>query len=465
MKPRQLSHPRAPPCTKTSDFAIMSLILNIYMKKNIAVIGAGIAGLTAAYELQKAGHTVEVFERDAFVGGRMSTRTKDDLPFDIGANHLVNLYTEMKAYCEELKVAWHPLNFVHYNIFKDGKLMELFDSLSLKDKLMLPKAYLKYKNIPVTFLDSSTLVEYDNGNAYDTAVKEIGQTFADNIVDTYVGVYQFHRATEISRAGLLSQLNSTHQQTEKWFLQRTTGGMITLPQAMADTLTVHMETPVTEITAHDTGVTVKTDTESKEFDSVVLATTATAANKIYKNPTEGQKSVMEQAKYASSIIVAFKMPVDQFGPATGDTSDTISAVWIPYSESKILSSYSNESEKGPELIKDGKTLLLAFMREDGADEYMNKSDEEIYDIAKKEMMRLCPFINEEDVLENHDLYKWDEAMPKFYEGSLTAVKQFLDTEQGAQNVWFAADYLNAPWTAGALRMGQRVAKQIDSTSE
>ena len=45
----------------------------------VAVIGAGIAGLTCARELQQAGVDVHVFERNEIVGGRMSTRTQGGL--------------------------------------------------------------------------------------------------------------------------------------------------------------------------------------------------------------------------------------------------------------------------------------------------------------------------------------------------------------------------------------------------
>ena len=41
---------------------------------NIAVIGAGIAGLSCATALQAAGHTVQVFDKSRSVSGRMSTR-------------------------------------------------------------------------------------------------------------------------------------------------------------------------------------------------------------------------------------------------------------------------------------------------------------------------------------------------------------------------------------------------------
>ena len=38
----------------------------------IGIVGAGITGLTAAYELGKAGHSVTVFEKDTFAGGLAS---------------------------------------------------------------------------------------------------------------------------------------------------------------------------------------------------------------------------------------------------------------------------------------------------------------------------------------------------------------------------------------------------------
>ena len=56
--------------------------------KRIAIIGAGISGLTAGYELKKAGFDVTVYEKEALVGGRMSTRVIEGFHFDIGADHL-----------------------------------------------------------------------------------------------------------------------------------------------------------------------------------------------------------------------------------------------------------------------------------------------------------------------------------------------------------------------------------------
>ena len=55
--------------------------------KNIAVIGAGMAGITAARTLVQAGHRVSVFEKSKDAGGRMATRDTPYGGFDHGAQY------------------------------------------------------------------------------------------------------------------------------------------------------------------------------------------------------------------------------------------------------------------------------------------------------------------------------------------------------------------------------------------
>ena len=57
------------------------------MTLNIAIIGAGIAGITAARTLANAGHKVQVFEKSRGAGGRMSTRESNFGTFDHGAQY------------------------------------------------------------------------------------------------------------------------------------------------------------------------------------------------------------------------------------------------------------------------------------------------------------------------------------------------------------------------------------------
>jgi len=55
--------------------------------KKIAVIGAGMAGVTCARTLVQAGHQVTIFEKGADIGGRMATRESVFGTFDHGAQY------------------------------------------------------------------------------------------------------------------------------------------------------------------------------------------------------------------------------------------------------------------------------------------------------------------------------------------------------------------------------------------
>jgi len=52
---------------------------------NIAIIGAGLAGLTAAHTLREAGRAVRVYEKSGGLGGRIATRRSEGAAFDHGA--------------------------------------------------------------------------------------------------------------------------------------------------------------------------------------------------------------------------------------------------------------------------------------------------------------------------------------------------------------------------------------------
>lgn len=53
-------------------------------KERIAIIGAGIGGLSAAIRLQHAGYQVEIFEKESLPGGKMNQMAVDGYTFDVG---------------------------------------------------------------------------------------------------------------------------------------------------------------------------------------------------------------------------------------------------------------------------------------------------------------------------------------------------------------------------------------------
>lgn len=422
--------------------------------QNIAVIGAGIAGLSCAYELNKAGLNVTVFEKENYVGGRMASRTKDGLTFDIGADHLCNLYESMQKYCKELGIEWKKMEFEKYGIIKKGKLIPMEKAVGFRTGLKLAKQYKKIKEHNTNFLDLSTAAQHDTESAYDAMLREIGKEGVDYLVDPFTSTYQFHTSEEISYGALLAILQSIKYQQEGWKLHRMKGGMSTLPEALAKKVDVHLTTPVESVEWSNDGMSKVTTQKHGEqnFDMVVFACQASAVKNILKNPTELQQDVFNNTQYATSISVAFKVNKDLL-------PNDYSIVWVPKVENKTISGFVNEKIKAEDTAHQNDTLLCTWLHEKASKRIIGKGDEEIYNIVAGELTTVCPWIESVDQLQPFDLHRWPEAMPKFSHGHLARVTRFLE-KNGDHNLFFCGDYLNSPWTEGALRSGQRVAKQI-----
>ena len=81
----------------------------IYKKADVAVVGAGIAGLTAAYRLQKKGYKVHVFEAASQVGGRIRTERVEGFLLDRGFHLFFSAYPELKNFIDVKRLNVNPV--------------------------------------------------------------------------------------------------------------------------------------------------------------------------------------------------------------------------------------------------------------------------------------------------------------------------------------------------------------------
>jgi protoporphyrinogen oxidase len=96
--------------------------------KNPIIIGAGVSGLVAAIELEKAGFTPTIFEATDRVGGRVKTDDLHGFPADYGFQVLLTEYPEAQRYLDYDKldlISFLPGSF----IFKNGKNYKIGDPL------------------------------------------------------------------------------------------------------------------------------------------------------------------------------------------------------------------------------------------------------------------------------------------------------------------------------------------------
>lgn len=75
----------------------------------VIIVGAGLAGMAAAYELRKAGLNVRLIEQSARAGGRIHSvrgHFDGDAVVELGGTELASSYTNFLGYCEALDVAF-----------------------------------------------------------------------------------------------------------------------------------------------------------------------------------------------------------------------------------------------------------------------------------------------------------------------------------------------------------------------
>ena len=111
---------------------------NTQQPKHITILGAGIAGLVAAYELEKMGHTVDIMEASDRVGGRVWTHRfgkEQDAPYaELGAMRIPSDHQHTLHYVREMGLADRLCKFVtvfeEQNAFMnmEGKIFRMKDA-------------------------------------------------------------------------------------------------------------------------------------------------------------------------------------------------------------------------------------------------------------------------------------------------------------------------------------------------
>lgn len=71
------------------------------MTRNVAIVGAGMAGLSCATRLIELGHRVQIFEKSRGPSGRMSTRRTDHWECDHGAQYFTATHPEFQKAVRE----------------------------------------------------------------------------------------------------------------------------------------------------------------------------------------------------------------------------------------------------------------------------------------------------------------------------------------------------------------------------
>ncbi|CAL1391490.1 unnamed protein product [Linum trigynum] len=191
----------------------------------VAVVGAGVSGLAAAYKLRSRGYDVTVFEAEGSAGGKLRSVSRDGLVWDEGANTMTESEVEVTALLDELGLRGKqqfPISQNKRYIVRNGvpvmiptNPLALITSniLSTKSKIqIILEPFLWKKNEPSKVCD-----------AY--AAESVGEFFGRHFGEEVVN-YLIDPMVAGTSGGDPESLSAQHSFPELWNLENRFGSII-----------------------------------------------------------------------------------------------------------------------------------------------------------------------------------------------------------------------------------------------
>ncbi|MEX2607550.1 MAG: protoporphyrinogen oxidase [Kiritimatiellia bacterium] len=415
--------------------------------RNIAVIGGGIAGLSAAWYLRKAGHTPTLFEASGHAGGKMISRRVEGCLLEGGPDSLltekpwaIDLCRELGLESELLPSNDHQRSF---SILHRGRLhpfpagCKLFIPQKitpiLTTPLLSPRGKLRMLMEP--FMRHRS-VEEDESLA-DFTRRHFGQQTLDRLAGPLLGGIYGGDPEDMSMAATFPRLLSLEAKhgslvrgmasmmkeararqragTAPALFTSLKHGMQTLPDALASRLggDLHLNHRVQRIQKTTTGWNV----DEQLFDQIVIALPARQAAPLLEEVDRDLHDQLNQQTSSSSATLSLVFDRKEvpdlptgFGFMAAHPLDTL----------LVGCTWTGNKFEGREA--DNRFVCRLFLGGPHAKTAIESGkDSELISPAIHALRDICPFIPEKPL--THWLQRWPHGNPGYHLGHLDWVAQ------------------------------------------
>lgn len=441
---------------------------------DVIVIGAGLAGLAAAYALALEGFVVTVLEESAAPGGRASTLVVDAVPVDLGAGFVSDFYHETMRLTADLDLSSDLVRRSQTAyVIRGGQARAIWpapqlikgSALSLVAKLrllgLLPALLRHWGKLDIA--DLSKIAPADKKTAADYASRAIGKQGTEYFFAPLLrGLLYWDPAT--TSAGVVWCILKAFLRSKATY--RFQNGIEELAQALASKTDVRYGVAAKEVTrdGDDYKVTVARDGVDTELvaSAVVCAVPAPTAAALNTELPDDLAEFLKSVSYSATAVLTYRVAATADDYPRGAYLFPAKAVADLNSINPLYLFVDNEDPAGggAETAADSR-LLNVYLSNQGASDYAGLSDAELSETVLRRLSETLGPAQWMTGAELANVHHWPLAIPRFTVGHIKAVETFLERVlDAAPGLDFAGDYLGGPYVDGAIRSGRDAARRI-----
>lgn len=459
----------------------------------IAIIGGGISGLSAAYEVEerrRAGVDAEyvLYEASAQLGGVLRTEHIDGCVIEAGPDSFVTEKPWASDLARALGIGDQLIGSNDADrktyILARGRLVVMPDGLMFMiPTKILPIALTPLFSWKTKLRMTQELFHPPRAADHDESVaafveRHYGSEMVDRLADPLLsGVYGGEAAHLSVRAVLprFAEMERTHGSLGRALLaareQMCAGKPDGRPapplftslkngmQCLAETVTCRLtpsclvkNAPVEAIQREAGGWIVSAGIESDQFDAVVVALPASAAANVVRIASPELSAELAAVQYSSSITVSlgYDRHVRQsLPPGFG--------FLVPRSEGRRLLAATFVHNKFPHRAPEDRALLRCFFAGVNAENVWPLADEQIIGMVRNELQQILG-LRAEPLFAR--VYKWKSAMAQYGVGHLDRLARIERLRQQLPGLALAGNAFRGIGVPDCVRSGRDAAKQL-----
>lgn len=433
---------------------------------SVAVVGAGLSGLTAAYRLRTAGWQVTVFESEAEAGGRTRSCRVGGYLLDTGASALGAGYRAYLELTEQLGIRADVLPSSPYvGIYRDGRIHHLrldrmvrsgltTGVLSWRAKARLTRLaadLLRAKAAGrLDYSDMRRAAPLDTETARGYAMRALSPELDAYLCGPVVRTMLIADTDKVSRVELFSGIANIFTAQ----IYALAGGQGRLAQVLADGLEVVLDAAVERVADLDDHVELThragTEEVTGRYDACVVTAPLPVATAICPDRAALLAPLNAAMTYTRAITVAVGTTVVPRSPAM--------LVQLPACEDPDVALMFLEHNKAPDRAPRGHGLIGCDWETGASEKWFEATDEEIVDHTLVSVRRVFPEIG--DRVDLTHVTRWPRALPLTGVGAYRRIGELNAALDPADRIQFAADYLSAAGQNTAVEFGNRAAANL-----